>query len=513
MSLEGDSLAKPLSRRPAAESERQMSADCVEVHPGLRARHRDRAPTAAFAAERTAIGAATATATATAIIATLLAILAALTVAPPPLGAQNVLDNYVAAGLQHNLGLRQQQLAMQGSEAQLREARGNFLPSATLNARYSDVRGQVVNLGELINPAFAALNGLLGTSQFPTDIDLRLPLAQETSVRIAQPIFQPQIIAGYRAAAAARDATTATRDAAARDVAAQIRIAYLQHAKARRLAELRAATRTLIEEQQRVVSRLLEAGRATPDALSRVRAEVSEALQREAEAAQLVAATSQNFNMLIGRPLTDSVVALDDRALEPAALPSLDEALTRGNAREELRAISAAQRVAVAQQRAAQGSFLPTFAVALDYGFQGNEYRFKSDADFTTVSVLASWNLFNGGRDGARVQQARLTSERIALQGEEIERGVELQVRLAWQGAAVARAAIGSAGDQLAAATRTHELVRRRFEEGLVSALELSEARLQMTAAALNEVITRFDYYVRRVELDRAAALSGEGGR
>ena len=435
-----------------------------------------------------------------------------LLVAAPALGAQNVLDEYVAQGLQHNLGLRQHQLAMQGSEAQVREARGNFMPSATLNARYTDVRGQVVDLGELINPAFAALNGLLGTPQFPTDIDLRLPLKQETSVRIAQPIFQPQIIAGYRAASAARDATEATRDAAARDVVAAIRVAYLQHAKARRLTELRAATRALIEEQQRVVSRLIDAGRATPDALSRVRAEVSEAIQREAEAAQLVAATLQNFNMLIGRRLTDSIVALDDGALEPAPLPSLDVVLARGNAREELRAVSAAQRVAAAQQRVAQGTFLPTLAVALDYGFQGNEYRFRSDADFTTVSLVASWNVFNGGRDGARVQQARLLGERIALQGEEIERGVELQVRLAWQGAAVARAAISTAGDQLEAAARTHELVKRRFEEGLASPLELSEARLRLTASALNEVITRFDYYVRRVELDRAAALSAETG-
>jgi outer membrane protein TolC len=437
-------------------------------------------------------------------------LLGPLTPAAGILGAQNALDAYVAEGLEHNLGMRRQRLALRGSEAAVREARGNYLPSATVNARYTDVRGQVLDLGQFINPAYAALNQLLGAPQFPTDIDVRLPFKQETGVRIAQPIFQPQIIAGHRAARAVRDATEAARDAAARDLVAAIRTSYIQHARARRLAELRAATRALVEEQQRVVARLLDAGRATPDALSRVRAEVSEAVQREAEAAQLVEAASQHFNLLIGRALTDSIVPMPDSALEPGALPALDEALARGRTREELRAVSSARRAAVAQQRAAQGSFLPTLAVALDYGVQGNEYRFSRDADFTTVSVLASWNLFNGGRDGARVQQARLAAEQLALAGEETERGVELQVRLAWQGAVVARAAIGSAGDQLAAAARTHELVRRRFEEGLASPLELSEARVQLTAAALNEVFTRFDYYVRRVELDRAAALSEE---
>lgn len=427
-----------------------------------------------------------------------------------PTGAQNVLDDYVAEGLLHNLGLRQQDLTFRGSEAAVREARGAFLPTTTVNARYTDVRGQVVDLGQFINPAYAALNGLLGTPTFPTDIDVRLPLKQETSVRVAQPIFQPQVMSGYRAASALRDASDATRRAAARDVVAGVRTAYLQHVKAVHLVEIRAATRALVEEHGQVVAALVAAGRATPEAVSRVRAELSEAKQREAEAAQLLLATSQNFNLLLGRSLTDPITLVGAADLEPGPLPPLAEALTGAHAREELSAVSAARRAALAHQRAARGSFLPTVAVAVDYGVQGNEYRFSRDADFTSVSVLASWSLFNGGRDASRVQQARLAAERLAVQGEEVKRGIQLQVRLAWQSSAVALEAIGSAGDQLAAATRTHELVRRRTEEGLATALELSEARVQLTAATLNDLITRFDYYIRRVELDRAAALAGE---
>jgi len=70
----------------------------------------------------------------------------------------NPLDRYLQQGLERNPTLRQQALAVRQSEAVLQEARGGFLPSATLSARYTDVRGQVVNLGELINPAFSALN-------------------------------------------------------------------------------------------------------------------------------------------------------------------------------------------------------------------------------------------------------------------------------------------------------------------------------------------------------------------
>ena len=427
----------------------------------------------------------------------------------PALQAQSrTLDDYVALGLKQNLGLRQEELAVQRSGAALREARGHFLPTATLNARHTDVRGQVVDFGEFINPVFSTLNQLTGTSNFPTDVELRLPLKQETSVRVAQPLFQPAIIAGYRAAGAVRDAQEATRDSRVHAVAAELRSAYLQHAKARRLAELRGSTRLLLEEQLRVISRLIEAGRATPDALSRARAELSDVIQREAEARQLVDASAQSFNLMLGRPLTDEVVVEAENVLAFGAMPTLDDAITSGAGRRaELRALGAAERAAVAQRRAAQSNYLPNVAVALDYGVQGNDYRFSRDVDFATVSVVASWNLFNGGRDAARAEQAGLEARRLALQGEDVRRGVELQVRLAWQAAEVARAGIVTAEDQRVAAARTHELVRRRAEEGLASPLELSQARTQLTAAELNAVFTTYDYYLRRVELDRAAAL------
>lgn len=443
------------------------------------------------------------------IAATLAALVAASILGVPTLAAQSrALDNYVVLGLKQNLGLRQEELAVQRSGAALREARGLFLPTATINARHTDVRGSVVDFGEFINPVFSTLNQLTGTANFPTDVVLRLPLKQETSVRVAQPVFHPAIIAGYRAAGAVRDAQEATRDARVHTVAAEIRSAYLQHAKARRLAELRATTRLLLEEQVRVISRLIEAGRATPDALSRARAELSDVIQREAEARQLVEASSQSFNMMLGRPLTDSVVVEDETALGFGAMPELDAAIVSASGqRAELRALDAAERAALAQRRAAQSNYLPNLAVALDYGVQGNDYRFSQDVDFTTVSVVASWNLFNGGRDAARAEQAGLEARRLALQGEDARRGVELQVRLAWQSAEVARAGISTAEDQRVAAARTHELVRRRAEEGLASPLELSQARTQLTAAELNAVFTTYDYYLRRVELDRAAAL------
>src|SRR5688572_1212807 len=77
--------------------------------------------------------------------------------AQPP-ASRSALDELVDVGLERNLGRRQHDLAVRRAEAAVRQARGLYLPTATLNARYSSVSGSVVDLGSVVNPAFDALN-------------------------------------------------------------------------------------------------------------------------------------------------------------------------------------------------------------------------------------------------------------------------------------------------------------------------------------------------------------------
>jgi outer membrane protein TolC len=239
----------------------------------------------------------------------------------------------------------------------------------------------------------------------------------------------------------------------------------------------------------------------------RARAERSDLQQRSDEAVQLADAARETLNLLLDRPLDTPLELFPDTLLGFDSLPPL-ESLRRAaaGAREEVRQLDHVRRAVVAQERAAQGSFLPSVSVALDYGVQGKEYRFDRSRDFAAFTVAVSWNLFNGGQDAARVQQASLDAQRLALQQRALQQGIALDVTTSWQAAAVARSAIGTANDRLQSARRTFELVRRKQGEGSASQLEFLDARTTYTSAALNQLITRYDYYLRRVALERAAA-------
>ena len=438
-------------------------------------------------------------------------LLASTAHAQPP--ARSPLDALVAEGLAANPALRAKKIAVQREDAAIAEARGRFLPSLTANARASTLYGATQNLGALINPAYAALNQLLGRPDFPTNINLTLPQKQEATLRLAQPIFEPRVLEGFRIARSLRDATAADRDAQRRQLSADIQISYLQYARASRAAELYDGTVPLLDEALRVSERLLSAGKVTPDNVLRARAEQSAVVQQRDAAHQLATAARQQLNYLTGRPLdaplslfADSTLDFDARFVAQDNLPGAQT--NAQGTREELTQLDRSIDAVTGQRRLARAAFLPSVNVAVDYGFQGNTIRIDRNRDFAIASLVVSWNLFNGGQDRARMQQAALDAEQLRARRDDAARGIALQVQVAHDAAAVARAAIATATDRLSAASRSFELVQRRYSEGLASQLELLDARTSLTTAQLNRLITTNDFYQRVVEYERAAALS-----
>jgi outer membrane protein TolC len=420
---------------------------------------------------------------------------------PDPLGA------YVREALQENLALKQTRADADRSEVAVREAVGLYLPTLALDTRRSRLDG-VVNLGDLVNPAYRTLNRLTNSSAFPTNVDASLPFAQETHLRAQQPLYAPRVRANHEARRALRDLQGAAYDGAARQLAADVQQGSLAFASAARVAELQDSVLALVTEQQRVAERRLAAGTVTPDVVLRARADRAEIVQALHEAQAGRDAARRAFNQLRGVALEAPVALLADTVFtlplpdDPDAL--LAQALDR---REERRQADRGEAAARAQERAARAAYLPSVGLGVDYGLQGAQYRWNRRADFLVLSLVGSWNLFNGGQDAARREQASIDVERARLQWREAAQRIELHVRTAWDGARVAHGALATSEERLEAAERTYALVRRRWEQGLAPQIELLDARTSYTRAALNRILTRYAYAARWVELERAAAL------
>jgi outer membrane protein TolC len=325
---------------------------------------------------------------------------------------------------------------------------------------------------------------------------------------VSQTLFDERVRNGYAVARHQSAAQERQSEAAARRLAAEVQTAWLEWAASRRVVGILESTLKLLAENERVTVRQVSAGTATPDAVFRAQADRSDVAQQLAEAEETVAAAGRAFNRLLGRSLDTAVDAIADSLLCFELTMSEDSAvalaLTR---RAELQQVRASERAANAAVRVATGSLLPSVAVALDYGFQGNELGFTGDSDFWVASLVLSWNVFDGGRGLAVRQQARADVERAGAAVREVEDAVRADVRNAWRSARVAQQAVQTADERLQAARRTFDLVRRRHDEGLASHIEFVDARTSLTSAELNRTLTEYRYFIRWVDFERAAAL------
>lgn len=435
--------------------------------------------------------------------------LAAQTASPPVAGptARALLDGYVSEALQANLALAQQRAALRRADAGLREANGRLLPSVGVNARYSEFSG-VVNIGDFINPAYAALNQLLGVQRFPTDVAATLPFRQETKLELTMPLFNDALFGARAAARAQRDLVGNGRRAAMRQLAADVQRAWLGYATTVRAVETLEATLPVLVENVRVSERLIANGQATPDVLLRARAERSDLLQQLEELRRQREVARRGFNLL-RNAADDAPIALaaDSTLLSLGALDEPTLLVLAVRRREELAQTGSLIDLARAQERVATSTYLPNVALAASYGVQGDRYRFDRNNDVGLASLVVGWNLFNGTQDAARREQARASRTEAEYRRREAERAVRQDVQNAWDAVEAARANLTTAADRRVAAERAFALVERRYAEGLAPHIEFLSARAAFTSAALNDVVTRFTFATRLVELERAAAL------
>jgi outer membrane protein len=431
------------------------------------------------------------------------------------LAAQGVLDRYIQQALDSNLALQQADFSYQKSIAALREARGLFLPAVDIQGRYSRADGgRMIEfpVGDLLNPIYQTLNYLAGLPVFPTNLpnqSFRFLREREhdTHVRVVQPVLQPKIYHNYKIHQYAAKMEGAARSAFARQLVAETKVAYYNFLTAIQVVELANRTQTLLEENLRVSESLHQNQKATIDVVYRARAELSRLQQRQAEATKLYELSKAYFNFLLNRPL-DATIDIEDVQIpdecELPALPLAEESALQH--REELQQLGAAIDAQQHGVRLNRANFLPTLAVVFDYGYQGEEYIFNDQYDYWMASAVFSWNLFDGGQDRAKIQQAKIEQAKMQVQLQEAQKQIQLDVRNAYEDMRVVIESIDAAREEQVSAAKNFELVSKKWQQGMAPQIEFLDAQNIFTQAELHSIIVNYDYFIKKAELEKAMA-------
>jgi outer membrane protein TolC len=430
--------------------------------------------------------------------------------------AETVLESYVRQALDSNLALKQADFSYEKSVTALKEARGLFLPSVDIEARYSRAQGgRTIDfpIGDMLNPIYQTLNLLTGVPAFPTDLPNQefqffREREHDTKVRVVQPVFQPKIYFNYKIQKDVTHIEEASRNAYARQLVADVKTAYYNFLTAIQVVELSQRTEALLQENLRVSQSLYDNQKVTIDVVYRARAELSRLEQRQAEATKLYNLSQAYFNFLLNRALDTPI------DVEAIQLPNSHEPMSRQAAeesalqhREELVQLSAAIRAQQNGVKLNRSKFLPGLSVVFDYGYQGEEYNFSGDYDYWMASGVLSWNLFKGGQDKAKIQRAQLEQARLETQRMHVQKQIQLDVLTAFEDLRVVNESLDAAQQELSSAEKNFDIVSKKWQQGMASHIEYLDAQNTYTQAELNAIIIKYDYFIKQAALEKAAAM------
>ncbi len=426
----------------------------------------------------------------------------------PARAAENPLDRYVQQGLRDNPALRQKRVAGEKSASALHEAAGLFLPSVSIEARYTAAGGgRVIDLpiGDLMNPVYQALH--VPVTLPNQTIPFLREREQETKVHVVQPVLQPAIAYNYKIRSAMRDIERLAVSVHGRGLVADIRAAYFNYLKADAVCSLLTVTGGLVREHSRVAESLFRHDKVTRADVLRASADLAEIRRAAAEAEKNRSMAVSYFNCLLNRPLDAPI----EKPAGPMPLPVLTpepaeaESLAVAN-REELKQLERAVDLMGHRASLSRTSFLPGVAAVFDWGYWDAIYRFDNEHDYWTASLAASWNLFNGFQDRHRVDQAKLDAAEKRCELEDGLNRIRLQARDAATAVAVGRRALEAAVEKRLAGRRAFELVERRYREGMAPQIEVLAARNAWTQAEVEAAVSEYDLHIRAAELEKVTA-------
>jgi outer membrane protein len=212
-----------------------------------------------------------------------------------------------------------------------------------------------------------------------------------------------------------------------------------------------------------------------------------------------VASASAALAAVLAAPADTLYRAAEDRSEAPPPPPTADSA-TVLNAhaqlqRPDLQALHLDAQAYQKLARAQQLQHLPTISALATGGITpiGPDGIFVPHW-YAAGGVNLSVPIFTGFRIEAQVKEARFRQQAAERQGQELSDTIARDVRVALLNSETAFQRIGVADQFRAQTGQALALAGTRYKLGLSSIVELSQAQLQSTQAAVSAVNARYDY-------------------
>ncbi len=384
------------------------------------------------------------------------------------------------------------------SAAMLTALAANQVTIETRSAYFPNLFGSVTSAGALTDSRLSAgaLNNPVIFNRFATGVTVGQLITDFGRT--------PNLVASARLRAQAQDQTA---QASRADVLVQVDRAYFSALRSQavlRVAEQTVQARQLIADQ---VAELAKSKLKSGLDVSFANVNLSDAKLLLASAQNQRLAAFSELSEAIGLNTTEEFELADVEM--PGAMPSDASAVVKEalKNRPEIASLRLEDEAALKFAAAEKDLERPSVSALASLGVTpAHDDRLRGR--YAAVGVNVNIPVFNGRLFSARRAEAELRARAAAERLRDMENRVARDVSVAWLNAGTAYQRLGLTAQLLDQAAQALDLAQSRYDLGLGSIVELSQAQLNKTSAEIQNASARYEYQLQRAVLSyQAGAL------
>lgn len=358
-------------------------------------------------------------------------------------------------------------------------------------------------------------------SQQPTmtlgAMDTTFPFAIQTSnrweVALVQPLFTGFALeAQYKMSKAGQKLSGYQLEEVRLNLVRDVQTSYLQVLLAARLLEVARDNVESLQVQRRNADALRKQGVAAENDVLKAEVALSQAIQRERNAAKQLVILRSNLNRLLDIDLQANVelAGINEKT---SPVPPLDELYAMAEAtRPEYLAMATSIKQAEYGKTAARSRYYPKVSAFAEYYREGEDFVADrnpyTNNDNAAVGVKVEMNLFEGGKTRASELEWEHRRGAIVQRRDDLRQQIRLQVETAVEQLRVAEANIETTRVALKQAEENERITTLQYKEQVVIFLEVLNAQVFVAQTRADFYQALYGYAIAMAELERAIGTS-----
>jgi len=398
------------------------------------------------------------------------------------------LDEAIDFAIKNNAEIRQANLELEKSVADIGAARSAFYP--TINAT-----GYYAYLSDL--PVFQLDSVFIPMGQHEN---------YNLQVSLQQVIFAwGKIYDAYRIAGLNRDIAELNLIRKKQEILCSVTKSYYGLLVLEKMVELTRESMEQLKRHEEAVRKRYEAGLVSQFDLLRSQVQVANLRPRLIEAENGLKLAREGFKMLLGLTQDKEFILKDSLAIidEDFDLEDLkEEALAN---RPELKNLQKIEKISKLAKSIKARSNLPSIFAGVSYdrkkpfSFGGNDWGSN-----LTFNVGFQFPIFGGYKSLYEYNKSGLQLKEVELALENLSKGIVLEVKQAYLNIVASKEAINAARENIVQAEKAFNIMETRYKNGLATNLEYLDTQLAMMQAKINYLNALKDYLSARADLIKA---------